>query len=164
MPMFNLIEYSDNYSKTSGILWQYCRDELAINSANSNNFDFTGANCITDTFKIKEKVTGQTDNNGTKNVEIMVPLKYLCNFWKTLEMPLINCEINLDLNWSKICIIVATDIDNQSATFPITDTKLYVPVETLSTQDNTKLLEQLKSGFKRTINWNKYQSLFRLLN
>ena len=72
-----------------------------------------------------------------------------------LEISLINCEINLDLNWSKKCVIVATD---QGATFSIIDAKLYVPVVTLSTQDNAKLLEQLKSDFKRTVNWNKYQS------
>ena len=97
-------------------------------------------------------MTGQTGNNGTKDVEIIVPLKYLSNFWKTLEMLLSNCEINLDLNWSNNCIIVATVVANQGATFSITDTKLYVSVVTLSTQDNTNLLEQLKSGFKRTIN------------
>ena len=74
-------------------------------------------------------------------------------------MPLINCEINLDLNWSKECVIVTIAVTTQGATFAITDTRLYVPVVTSSTQDNTKLLEQLKSGFKRAINWNKYQSI-----
>ena len=73
-------------------------------------------------------------------------------------MPLINWEINLDLNWSKNCVIVAAAITHQGATFSITDTKLYVPVVTLLTQDNAKLLEQLKSGFKRTVKWNEYQS------
>ena len=73
-------------------------------------------------------------------------------------MPLINWEINLDLNWSKNCVIVAAAITHQDATFSITDTKLYVPVVTLLTQDNAKLLEQLKSGFKRTVKWNEYQS------
>ena len=82
----------------------------------------------------------------------MVPLKYLSNFWRTLEMPLINCEANLILTWSSTCILVAANIPNQNATFAITDTKLYVPVVTLSTQENTKLLQQLKSGFKRVIN------------
>ena len=85
----------------------------------------------------------------------MVPLKYLSNFWRTLEMPLINCEVNLILTWSSTCVI--TD-SNGAGTFAITDTKLYVPVVTLSTQENTKLLQQLKSGFKRVINWNKYLS------
>ena len=101
-------------------------------------------------------MTGQTGNNRTKNVEIMVPLKYLSNFWRTLEMSLINCEITLLLNWSASCVIVSTDVANQNATFAITDTKLYVPVATLSQQENAKLLEQLQSGFKRVINWNKY--------
>ena len=73
-------------------------------------------------------------------------------------MSLINCEINLDLNWSKKCAIAVTAVTDQGATFSITDTKFYVPVVTLSTQDNAKLFEQLKSAFKRTINWNKYQS------
>ena len=82
----------------------------------------------------------------------MVPLKRLSNFWKT---PLINCEINLDLNWFKKCVIVAPDVTDQGPTFLITDTKLYVPLIN-STQDNAKLLKQLKSGFKGTINWNNY--------
>ena len=100
-------------------------------------------------------LTGQTGNNCTKNVEIIVPLKYLSKFRRTLEMSLINCE-SIDLKWSEDCVIVATNVAAQ-ATFSITDTKLYVPVVTLPTQDNAKLLEQLKSGFKRTTNWNKYQ-------
>ena len=85
----------------------------------------------------------------------MSPLKYLSNFWRTLEMPLINCEINLILTWSEKCVL---SNDTKSAKFTTTDTKLYVPVVTLSIQDNAKLLDQLKSGCKRTINWNKYQS------
>ena len=97
-------------------------------------------------------MTGQTEDDGTKNVEIMVPIKYLSNFWRTLEMPLINSEVNLILTWSANCVIVSTNVSNQNATFAITDTKLYVPVITLSQQDNTKLLQQLKSGFKRVIN------------
>ena len=93
----------------------------------------------------------------------MVPLKYLSNFWRTLEMPLINCEVNLILTRSSSCVLIATSIPNQNATFAITDTKLYVPVVTLSTQENTKFLQQLKSGFKRVINWNKYLSKPELL-
>ena len=86
----------------------------------------------------------------------MVPLKYLSNFWRTLEMPLINCEVELILDWSTNCVTIYTDVNNQVPTFTITETKLYVPVVTLSTQDNTKLLSQLKSGFERKISWNKY--------
>ena len=93
-------------------------------------------------------MTSQTGDDGTKNIEIMVPLKYISNFWRTLEIPLINCEVNLILTWSTNCVIVSTNVTNQNATFEITDTKLYVPVVTLSTQDNSKLLQQLKSDFK----------------
>ena len=93
----------------------------------------------------------------------MVPLKYLRNFWRTLEMPLINCEVNLILTWSSTCVIVSTGDANQAATFAITDTKLYVPVVTLSTQENTKFRQQLKSGFKSVINWDKYLSKPELL-
>ena len=108
-------------------------------------------------------MAGQTGDDGAKNVEIMVPLKYLSNFWRTLEMPLINCEINLTLTSSTNCGIVSTNVANQNATFEITDTKLYVSVITLSTQDNSKLFQKLKSGFKRVINWNKYLSKPKLL-
>ena len=74
------------------------------------------------------------------------------------SMPLINCEVNLILTWSENCVIIYTKDANQNSTYVITETKLYVPVVTLSTQHNTKLLEQLKSVFKTTINWNKYQN------
>ena len=104
-------------------------------------------NNLTDLFNFKVKFTGQTGDDGTKDVEIMVPLKYLSNFWRTLEMSLINCEVNLILTWSSDCVLIATDIQNQAATFEITDTKLYVPVVTLSTQENTKFFRQLKSRF-----------------
>ena len=86
----------------------------------------------------------------------MVPLKYVSKFWGTAEIPLINCEINLNLKWSENYVIVAKNADH-ATTFLIADTKLYAPVVTLSTQDNAKLFEKLKSGFQRTINWNKYQ-------
>ena len=163
MPMHDLIEYSDNYAKTTGILWQYCKD-MAARNANANDAitEFTEGN-LTDSFKFKGKITGKTGNVGTKDVEIMVPLKYLSKFWRTLEMPLINCEVNLILTWSSNCVLIATANPNQNATFAITDTKLYLPVVTLSTQENTKFLQQLKSGFKRVINWNKYLSKPELL-
>ena len=158
MPMYNLIEYSDNYAKTTGSLWQYCKDIPAQN-ANANDVitEFTEGN-LTDSFNFKLKITGRTGNGGTKDVEIMVPLKYLSNFWRTLEIPLINCEVYLILTWSSACVLIATVNPNQNAKFAITDTKLYVPVVTLSTQENTNFLQQLKSGFKKVINWNKYLS------
>ena len=78
--------------KTSGILWQYCKDEPPINASNGKIVDFDAANATTDLFKIKEKITGNTGNDSTENIEIMVPLKYLSNFWKTFEMLLTNCK------------------------------------------------------------------------
>ena len=155
MPMYNLIEYSDNYAKRTGSLWQYCKD---IPVRNNGAIVIFAENNLTDSFNFKVKFTGQTGDDGTKDLEIIVPLKYLSNFWRTLEMPLINCEVNLILTWSSTCVLVATAIQNRNATFAITDTKLYVPVVTLSTQENTKFFQQLKSGFKRVINWNKYLS------
>ena len=156
MNMYNVIEYSDNYAKTSGSLWQYFKDIPAVNNNNAT------VN-LTDSFNFKVKFTCQTGDDGTKNVEIMVSLKYLSNFWRTLEIPLINWEINLILPWSTNCVIVASNVANQNPTFSITDTKLYVPVVTLLTQVNVKLLQQLKSGFKKVINWNKYLSKPELL-
>ena len=123
--MYNLIEYSDNYSKTSGSLWQYYKDYPTDNLADSESF------------KYKVKITGKTPDNGnTKHVEIIVPLKYLGNFWRTPEVPLINCEVNLELTWSKDCVITNS---TGAGKFQITETNLYVPVVTLSTQDNAKL-------------------------
>ena len=156
MPMYNLIEYSDNYAKTSGSLWQYFRDEPDDHIEDSESF------------KSKIKITGKTPNDDNeKDVEIMVPLKYLSNFWRTLEMPLItlempliNCEVNLILTWSSTCVITNS---NGAGTFAIADTKLYVPVVTLSTQENAMFLQQFKSDFKRVINWNKYLSKPELL-
>ena len=149
MLMYNLIEYSDNYAKTTGSLWQYFRDEPDDNLEDSESF------------KSKIKITGKTpDDDNEKDVEIMVPLKYLSNFWRALEMTLINCEVNLILTWSSICVITNS---NGAGRFAITDTKLFVPAVTLSKQENTKLLQQLKSGFKRVINWNKYLSKPELL-
>ena len=162
MPMYNLIEYSDNYAKTTGSLWQYCKDIPARNN-NNNAIIIFAENNLTNSFNFKVKFTSQTAINGTKDVEIMVPLKYLSNFLRTLEMPLINCEVNLILTWSSTCVLVASNIEAQNATFAITDTKLYVPVVLLSTQENTKFLQQLKSGFKRVINWNKNLSKPELL-
>ena len=117
MSMYNLIEYSDNYSKTSGRLWQYYKDILNDNLARSESF------------KYKVKITGKTPADGnTKDIEIIVLLKYLSNFRRTLEMPLINCEVNLILTWFKDCVITNSTGEGK---FAITETKLYVPVVTL---------------------------------
>ena len=142
--MYSLIEYSDNYSKTSENLWQHHKDEPNNNTEDSQSF------------KSKVKIMGKTPNDGnSKNVQTIVPLKYLSNFWRILEMLLINCETNLILSSSIYCVVTNS---SGAETCEITETKLYVAVVTLSTQDNSKLLQQLKSGFKRTISRNRYES------
>ena len=145
--MYNLIEYSDNYSDTSGILWNFKRDEI-INNADVTNDDNAPS------FKYKANLIGNTENNGTKNgVKIAVPLKYLSNFWRSLEMPLINCKIELSLKWYERCLLTVAN----TATFKITDAKLYLPIVTLKSKDNTKLSKLLSEGFKRSIYWNEYK-------
>ena len=129
MPMYNLIEYNDNYSKTSGDLWQYCKEILTVDY-NGNIIDFNGAN-VTDSFNFKTNITGQTNKDGIINVEIMVLVKYLSNVWRTLEKHLINCKVELILTWSAGCVIIYTDLNNQVPTFTITETNLYLPVVTL---------------------------------
>ena len=145
MPMYNFIEYSDNYSKTSGSLWQYCKEMPAL-GYNDAIIDFNGANA-TDSFSFKAKITCQTNNNGIITIEMMLALKYVSNVWRALQMSLINCEIELVFGWSANCVIIYTNVADQVFTFTITETNLYVPVATLSTQDNSKLLPQLKDGF-----------------
>ena len=96
------------------------------------------------------------DNNGVfKNVKISIPLKYLSSFWRSLEMPLINCKIHLELNWSNDCVM--STIANTK--FKITNPKLYVvPIVTLSSKDNAKLVKLLEDGFNRPVYWNEYQT------
>ena len=146
MPMYNLIEYSDNYSDTSGSLWQFKRDEI------EGNVDLTvDAHIPNNSSSYKYKSSFITNRN---NVKIAVPLKYLSNFWRSLEMPLINCKVELSLKWYENCILSSA---GTAATFTITDTKLYVPVVTLLIEDNAKLTKLLSEGFKRLVYWNKYK-------
>ena len=139
--MYNLVEYINAYSKPSGSLWQQYRDESVLDN-NNNIIDFPVNNNNSNLFKFKQQATWQTGNGGAKDVEMKVPLKYLSNFQRTLEMPIYNCEISLHLKWSNDCFLVADTAANQKPEFKITDIKLYVPVVTLSTQDNVKLLKQ----------------------
>ena len=128
MPMYNLIEYSDNYSDTSGSLWQFKRDEVP-----AGNADLTINN--SQSFKNKAPLLGKPADavaNTNNSVKIVVPLKYLSNFWRSLEMPLINCKVYLELNWIEDCILSSA---GDSAKFAITDAKLHVPIVTLSTKD-----------------------------
>ena len=119
-----------------------CKDILAVN--NDGNVVIFNETNATVSFNSKAKLTGKTDDDGEiDNVKIMVPLNYSSNFWRTLEMPLINCEVNFIFTWSANCVVVSTNFANQCATFTITETNFYVLVLTLSTQDNAKLLTQL---------------------
>ena len=153
MRMYKLLEYSKNYRKTTSNLWNYYRDELS-NPLSSNS----------ESFKYKASVTGNTYNVGggeagydaTKvgknEIEVVIPLKHLSNFWKALNIPLINCEIELILTWSKRCVLADMTAANNPPTeseFQITGTKLYVPVVTLSKENDKKLSEQLISRFKK---------------
>ena len=148
--MYNLIEYSDNYSDTSGRLWQLKRDEITNNAAVTND-----NNALS--FKCKASIIGNTENSGAKNgVKIAVPLKYLSNFWRSLQMALINCKVELSLKWIENCVLTAA-INANKVIFKITDAKLYVPIVTLSIKDNSKLSKLLNEGFKRPIYWNEYK-------
>ena len=149
MPMNNLIGYSDNYSDTSS-LWQFKRDEFP-----AGNAALTTDN--SQSFKCKATLLGKTKNavantnSSVKGPKIVVPLKYLCKFWRSLEMPLINCKVYLELNWIEDCILSSA---GDSAKFAITDAKLHVPIVTLSTKDSANLTKQLNEGFKRSVYWN----------
>ena len=180
MPMYNLLEYSKNYRKTIGSLYNYYRDEL---SDDNNNNNFLNNNVVnSNDFRYKNKITGNTYNVaagaaghdankvGTQEIKLAIPLKYLGNFWRELNMPLINCEVSLELKWNKNCVITSLEQRQIAAgppvvngsptgeTLNITDCKLYIPIVTLSKDDEIELLTNLKSGFKRKIKWNKYRS------
>ena len=173
IPMYNLLDYGKNYKKTTGSFWNYYRDEPNSGlGGENNNVNYSVKD--SKSFDYKTSITGKIEGNSTeKKVEIVVTLKYLSHFWRTLNIPLTNCEINLILIWSEKCVLtskttrdansevnpaIAAVNNPTNAIFKITDTKLYVPVVTLSTKDDNNFLEQLKSGFKRTIKWNKYRS------
>ena len=141
MPMYNLIEYSDNYSDTSGNLWQFKRDEM------EGDFDSTvdGNHIPNNSSSFNYKASLIT---GWNDVEIAAPLKCLGNFWRSLEMPLINCKVELSLSWNPNCVL---SILAGNSYFTITDAKLDVPIVALSAEDNTKLSKILKEGFKRPV-------------
>ena len=153
-----MLEYSKNYRKTTGSLWNYYRHEPS-HTPSSNSESFKYKTSITgNTFNIGVGESAHNANEVGKNeTDIVVPLKHLSNFWITLNIPLINCEIQLILIWSKNCVLAdmaEIDAGNNNdppaivaptgLEFQITDTKLYVPVVTLSTKNDKKTLEQLK--------------------
>ena len=155
MPMYNLIEYSDNYQDSSATLYQYKRDEPPEDDAVA---DLTANNSNSLKYKIKllgnvTEVAGNAAGVRRLNVKVVVPLKYLSNFFRSLEMPLINCKLNL--TWKKECVLSA---GAGEAVFIINDTKFYVPVVTLSKEDNKDFIEQQNKGFPRSIYWNEYKT------
>ena len=165
MPMYNLTEYSDNYADSSGTLYQFKRDEQPMNDAGSlNNVALDNST----SFNYKKILLGKAtdadyNDRSLKNTKIVAPLKYLSNFFRSLEMPLINCKIHIELNWDNNCVMYgadayAADNNNRETTFQITSTKLYVPVVTLLTKDNENLIKQLDEGFKTSVYWNECKS------
>ena len=153
MPMYNLIEYSDNYQDSSATLYQYKRDEPPeANAINDLTTDTSSS------FKYKVELLGNPvlhGNTAKGSVKVVVPLKYLSNFFRLLEMPLINCKIKVNLTWKKECVL-STVAGN--AVFIINDTKMYVPVVTLSKEDNKDFIEQQNKGLQRSIYWNEYKT------
>ena len=161
MPMYNLIEHSSNYSETKGSSLIYYKDQAAnfnADIANDNNFK---------SFEYKVKLLGNTvtyDANGIlKNETVPAPLKYLINFWGSRAMPLINCKVELKLKWTKYCVLSAASADNINANsnniiFTIKDTKLYVPVITLSARGIRKLSNFLSKGSVRSVCWDEYKT------
>ena len=140
--MCNLIKYSDIYSNSSGSLWDFKRDEIANNANVTNDGNAPS-------FKYKTGLIANTNADGTKKgVKIAVPLKYLSNFWRSLEMPLINCKVELLLKWIENCVLTTAEIGanadatgTDSATLEVIDAELYVPVVILSAEGNVKLVK-----------------------
>ena len=172
MPMYNLLEFCKNYRKTTGSLWKYYRDEPSdLLSSNSESFKYE-TTITWNAYNIGVVQAGYDKNEvGRNETEVFIPLKHLSNFWRSLDIPLINCEVELILTWSKNCILADMTEKNAGSNndppaivaptkleFKIADTILYVPVVTLSKENAIKLLEQSKSGFERTIKWSKYRS------
>ena len=153
MPMYNLIEYSDNYQDSSATLYQYKRDEPPEADPIPNlAADYSSS------FKYKVSLLDNPALAGAiakRSVKVVVPLKYLSIFFRSLEMPLINCKIKLNLTWKKECVFPTGDGE---AVFIINDTKLYVPVVTLSKEDNKDFIEPQNKGFQRSIYWNEYKT------
>ena len=179
MPMYNLIEYSKNYRKTNGSLHNYYRDEPNNVSVVDDGINYSMLNSASYNYKAKIANKYPTFNIGANPVPtvetIIIPLKHLGNFWRELNMPLINREVELKLKWNKDCVLISKATANArahegniparelintplEATLTVTDCKLYVPVVILRAIDDNKMLNSLKTGFKRTITWNNYRS------
>ena len=152
-PTYNLIEYSDNYQDSSATLYQYKRDGPPEGDPIPN---LATDNSSSPKYKVNSLGNPVLDGAIAKrNVKVVVPLKYSSNFFRSLEMPLINCKIELNLTWKKECVL---STDAGDAVFIINDKKLYVPVVTLSKEDNKDFIEQQNKGFQISIYWNEYKT------
>ena len=163
--MYSLIDYSSNYSETAGSLWFYSKDKATnfnAGIANNNNFQsFEYAATL-----LRNAVTQPNPNHANgilKKKTIAVPLKYFSNFWRSVEIPLINCKVELKIKWTKYCLLSAAGNDNvnnndsDNIFFPIKGTKLYVPAVTLSAKDKQKVSKLPSKGFERSVYWNEYK-------
>ena len=162
MPMYNLIEYSDNYQDSFATLYQYKRHEPPegdpipnLTADNSSSFKYN-VNLLGNIPQLAAAAAAADVARVRRlNIKVVVPLKYLSNFFRSLEMPLINCKIKLNLTWKKECVLSTA---NDEAVFIINDTKMYVPLVTLSKEDNKYFIEQQNKGFQRSIYWNEYKT------
>ena len=153
--MYNLIEYSDNCSYTSGSLWQFKREESPVtNAVNPDNFSTNNSSFFKYKSSLIKESTAVNNDRAFENVKIAVPLKYLSNFIRLLEIPLIDCKIHLELSWTKNLVMPAI----ADTKFKITNNKFNFPIVTLSSKDNVKLIKLLEEGFKRPVYWNGYQT------
>ena len=167
--LYNMLEYSDNYADTARSLYQYKRPESRDANGNVNNLATTLASFKYQSRLVQKQLTApnsenvpvNTDPNFAnahriwKNIKIVVPLKYISNFFRNLELSLINTKLYMELNWVKYSVLCN---QNQNSIFQVTKCELYIPIVTLNTKNNNKLSELLGKGFERTVVWNEYKS------
>ena len=165
MNLYNLIEYSDNYSDSAASLYNFKRQEPLANNANSTVADSSSFKYKSDLLRYPSNSTVNNNvralpantNPEWKNAQVIVPLKYISSFFRSLELPLINTKLYIELNYTKNSVISTVDAAN-STTFKITKTELHVLVITLKIEDNNKLNQLLDTEFKRKVYWNEYKS------
>ena len=175
MNLYNILGYSDNYSDTAGSLYQYKRPESGGNNGNLVNLGTALSSFKYQSGLVQKQLTTpnsetipvNTDPNFAnahriwKHINIAVPLKYISNFFRNLELPLINTKLYMELNWTKYSVLCN---QNQNSIFQATKCELYIPIVTLNTENNNKLSELLSKGFERTVVWNEYKSKIGTVN
>ena len=167
MPMYNLIDYSKNYQKTTVSLWNYYRDEPSSGVVGNINYSIRNSK----SFDYKTGVNYKLESNNTEleDIKVAVPIKYLSRFFRSLEIPLISCEASLDLKWNRNCVLTSrayresdsavVGVNNPTAAeFKITDCKLYEPTVALPEAYGNILYRKLKEGFSVDVYWERYRS------